>query len=84
MAIKYKIKMKYNFDEIIDRRGTSSVKWDGVPFMWNGRNDLLPMWVADMDFRTPPFVLDALRHRLDHEVLGYTFACDEWYEAIIR
>lgn len=47
--------MKYNFDEIIDRRGTESVKWDAVSERW-GRNDLLPMWVADMDFRTPSFV----------------------------
>ena len=42
--------MKYNFDEIIERRGTNSVKWDGVKNIW-GRDDLLPMWVADMDFR---------------------------------
>ena len=61
--------MKYNFDEIIERRGTNSVKWDGVKNIW-GRDDLLPMWVADMDFRTPPFVMDALRKRLEHEVLG--------------
>ena len=58
--------MKYNFDEIIDRRGTSSVKWDGVQKYWNGRNDLLPMWVADMDFKTAPFVVEALKKRLDH------------------
>ena len=43
--------MKYNFDEVIERRGTDSVKWDGVENVW-GRKDLLPMWVADMDFRT--------------------------------
>ena len=73
--------MKYNFDEIIDRRGTNSVKWDGVRNIW-GRDDLLPMWVADMDFRTPPFVMDALKKRLEHEVLGYTFACEEWYTSI--
>ena len=73
--------MKYNFDEVIERRGTDSVKWDGVENVW-GRKDLLPMWVADMDFRTPPFVMDALRRRLDHEVLGYTFACEEWYNSI--
>lgn len=73
--------MKYNFDEIIDRRGTESVKWDAVSERW-GRNDLLPMWVADMDFRTPPFVMEALRKRLEHEVLGYTFACEEWYTSI--
>lgn len=71
----------YNFDELIERRGTDSVKWDGVKKSW-GRDDLLPMWVADMDFRTPPFVMDALRKRLEHEVLGYTFACEEWYTSI--
>ena len=75
--------MKYNFDEIIDRRGTESVKWDAVSERW-GRNDLLPMWVADMDFRTPSFVMNALRKRLGHEVLGYTFACEEWYTSIIN
>lgn len=63
--------MTYNFDEVIERRGTDSVKWDGVKSVW-GRDDLLPMWVADMDFRTPPFVMEALRKRLEHEVLGYT------------
>lgn len=73
--------MNYNFDEIIDRRHTDSVKWDGAVKAW-GRDDLLPMWVADMDFRTPPFVMEALRRRLDHEVLGYTSACDEWYTSI--
>lgn len=75
--------MKYNFYEIIDRRGTESVKWDAVSERW-GRNDLLPMWVADMDFRTPSFVMNALRKRLEHEVLGYTFACEEWYTSIIN
>ena len=73
--------MQYNFDEVIERRGTDSVKWDAVKDRW-GRDDLLPMWVADMDFRTPPFVMDALRKRLEHEVLGYTFACGEWYDSI--
>lgn len=73
--------MKYNFDELIERRGTDSVKWDGVKNVW-GRDDLLAMWVADMDFRTPPFVMEALRKRLEHEVLGYTFACEEWYTSI--
>lgn len=75
--------MNYNFDEIIDRKGTNSVKWDAVEGRW-GRNDLIPMWVADMDFRTAPFVVEALRERLEHEVLGYTFACKEWAESIIN
>ncbi len=73
--------MKYNFDEIIDRKGTDSVKWDGVENIW-GRNDLTAMWVADMDFRTAPCVIEALRRRLEHEVLGYTFACEDWYTSI--
>lgn len=75
--------MKYNFDEVIERRGTDSVKYDAVSERW-GRSDLLPMWVADMDFRTPPFVIEAIRRRLDHEVLGYTFACEAWYTSIIN
>lgn len=73
----------YNFDERIDRRHTDSVKWDGMKNVW-GRDDLLPMWVADMDFRTPPFVMDALRARLEHEVLGYTDPCPEWAASICR
>lgn len=75
--------MNYNFDEVIERRGTDSVKWDGMSGRW-GREDLLPMWVADMDFRTAPFVVEALKKRLEHEVLGYTFACEEWYSSIIN
>lgn len=75
--------MKYNFDELVDRRGTDCVKWDAVGERW-GRNDLLPLWVADMDFRTPPFIIEALRKRLEHEVLGYTFACEEWHTSIIH
>ena len=75
--------MKYNFDEVIERKGTDSVKWDGVESRW-GRNDLIPMWVADMDFRTAPFVVEALKKRLEHEVLGYTFACKEWSESIVK
>ena len=71
--------MKYNFDEIIPRRGTNSYKWDSA-----NDADILPMWVADMDFRTAPFVIEALKKRLEHEVLGYTFACKEWAASIIH
>lgn len=73
---------RYDFDEIIERRGTDSIKWDGMQERW-GRNDLQPMWVADMDFRTPPFVMEALRSRLQHEVLGYTSACGDWSRQIV-
>lgn len=75
--------MKYNFDEITVRKGTDCVKYDGVLETW-GRDDLLPMWVADMDFRTPPFIINAIRQRLDHEVLGYTLPCQSWYDSIIN
>lgn len=73
--------MNYNFDERIPRRGTDSVKWDGVKEVW-GRDDLLPLWVADMDFRTPPFVMDALQRQLASGVLGYTRPCADWAPAI--
>ena len=67
--------MEYNFDEIIPRKGTNCVKHDALKQFF-GSDDLLPMWVADMDFRSPDFVIDALRHRCDHEVLGYATAPD--------
>ena len=75
--------MKYNFDEIIDRRNTDAVKVDALDKIW-GRNDLIPLWVADMDFRTPPFVIDALRKRLEHEILGYTVKSENWHTSIIH
>ena len=74
--------MKYNFDEVIDRNGTSAVKFDDVKEIW-GRNDLIPLWVADMDFATPPFIIEALRRRLDHEILGYTMRTPQWASSIM-
>ena len=74
---------KYNFDEIIPREGTHSVKYDFRKRMF-GKEDVIPMWVADMDFRTPDFVMDAIRQRTKHEVLGYTIRPDSFYEAIIN
>lgn len=74
--------MNYNFDEVIDRRGTCSEKVDGMVNVW-GKSDLIPMWVADMDFATPPFILEAIRKRCEHPVLGYTFRSDDYYQSII-
>ena len=74
--------MQYDFDQIIDRRGTDALKIDAVPTIW-GRDDLLPLWVADMDFATPPFIIDALRRRLDHEVIGYTLRTPQWASSIV-
>jgi len=60
-------KERYDFDEIVDRRGTASEKWD----RYQGR-DVIPLWVADMDFRSPPAVIRALHERVEHGVFGYT------------
>jgi len=69
--------MKYDFDTVVDRRDTNSVKYDlrGKLF---GKEDVLPMWVADMDFPVADFILDAIRERLNHPVLGYTFRSDRF------
>ena len=72
---------QYNFDDIIERKGSDCFKWDALPSMY-GRDDLLPMWVADMDFRSPVFVMDAIRHRCEHEVLGYTMPSEGYWQAI--
>ena len=73
--------MKYNFDEIIERKGTDCFKWDALPAMY-GRDDLTPMWVADMDFRSPDFVMEAIRQRCQHEVLGYAVPSEGYWEAV--
>lgn len=62
--------MQYNFDELIDRNGTNSLKHDGK-IRYFGTNDILPLWVADMDFRSPDFIIKALDKRLAHGILGY-------------
>lgn len=70
--------MKYDFDEIVNRRGTNSVKWDEVK-----EEGVIPMWVADMDFKAAPCILKALKKRVDHGVFGYTIVPDSYYESII-
>ena len=78
-----------SFDTLIDRRGSGALKTDALrerfPMYRNedGRDDLLPMWVADMDFATPDFILDAIRQRLEHPVLGYTIEPADYRPAII-
>ena len=73
--------MKYNFDEIIDRRGTDCLKYD-FGMKRKGRDDLLPMWVADMDFRLPDEILAELHKRVDHGIFGYTDPLDDYFEAL--
>ena len=62
--------MVYNFDKIIDRKGTGAVKFDAIEKVF-GKDDLLPLWVADMDFETPDFIVEAMKERLEHPIFGY-------------
>lgn len=69
--------MKYDFDEIVPRRGTNAIKWD-----MDTDPEVLPMWVADMDFRTAPAVAAALQRRVQHDIFGYATAPKAYYDAI--
>lgn len=75
--------MNYDFDEIIDRTNSSSLKYDKREVIF-GTQDVLPMWVADMDFRTPDFVLNAIKNRLSNPVLGYFYHSNAFYSSIIN
>lgn len=84
--------MKYAFDEIIERRGTGCVKWDAEPPSNAGpvrrgsasaQRDIIPLWVADMDFAVAPAIQEAIRRRAEHPVFGYTHVQDDYYEAVI-
>ena len=75
--------MEYNFDEPVERRGTSCVKHDMLKEVF-GTQDVLPMWVADMDFKTPDFVVNAVKERCHHEVFGYTFAPPSYVCAVLN
>ena len=75
---KIKNDMNYDFDEVVPRRGTNSVKWD------TARDGVIPMWVADMDFRIAPCIADAIGKRVAHGIFGYTHVPEEYYDAVIR
>lgn len=72
-----------NFDQMIDRRGTGAAKWDARTKLF-GRDDVIPMWVADMDFAAPEPVLMALQKQVEHGVFGYALPSDELNEAIVK
>lgn len=74
---------KYNFDKVIDRRGTGAIKLEALETMF-GDADLLPLWVADMDFETPEFITEALRRRLDHSLFGYTVEPTDYRPTIVK
>ncbi len=72
---------KYNFDEIINRKGTNSIKWDHLESRF-GRDDLLPLWVADMDFKCPPAVIEAMKKVADHGIYGYVAPREDYFKAV--
>ena len=72
----------YDFDSIIERKGTGAIKTDALKKVF-GKEDLVPLWVADMDFETPDFITDALKKRLEHPVFGYTAEPEDYRPAII-
>lgn len=74
---------RYNFDEIIERKGTGALKTDRLKERF-GRDDLLAAWVADMDFATPPFIIDALKKRLEHPIFGYCVEPDDYRRLIVE
>lgn len=73
----------YNFDELIDRTNTNCIKYDGRKAFF-GKDDVLPLWVADMDFRTPDFIVEAIKKRAEHEIFGYTFRGESYNKAIVN
>lgn len=79
--------MDYNFDEVIERRGSGCVKWDETPCSLHpspvALHDIIPLWVADMDFKAAPAIQEAIRKRAEHGVFGYTAVEEPYYEAVI-
>jgi len=73
--------MKYNFDEEVNRKGTNSVKWDNLKNIF-GRDDIIPLWVADTDFKAPIEVIEGIKKRADHGVFGYTFRGSSYNESV--
>ena len=71
--------MIYDFSKPTCRRGTNSYKWDSA-----AGDDIIPLWVADMDFETYPGITEALRRRVDHAIFGYTRVPDSYYDAVCR
>ncbi len=75
--------MSWNFDESVNREGTDSVKYDLRKNIF-GVEDVIPMWVADMDFKAPDFIVNALQKRLDHNIYGYSFRSYKYYQSVVE
>ena len=73
-----------NFEQVIERRKSRSVKWDRMEMIYGieDASDILPMWIADMDFAAPEVVVNAMKERLDHPVFGYSYICEGCKDAV--
>lgn len=80
---KYLLMEAYDFDKLTERRGTGALKWDALQERY-GDKDLLPLWVADMDFETPPFIVEALKKRMEHPIFGYTVEPEDYWPTVAR
>ena len=77
------MKVKYNFDQVIDRSNSNSIKFDAVEEVF-GSKDIIPLWIADMDFLSPPEVTQALRERVEHGIFGYVQPSEQYFSSIIN
>ncbi|WP_027624121.1 PatB family C-S lyase [Clostridium lundense] len=75
--------MEYDFDKVEDRHNTNSVKWDFNKSKF-GEENIIPMWIADMDFKVPEIVIEAIKKRADHGVFGYTAPKESYYNSVIN
>ena len=74
---------RYDFDKVIERRGSGAVKTDALKNVY-GKDELIPLWVADMDFETPDFITEALRERLEHPIFGYTVIPEDYWQTVSK
>jgi len=74
---------KYDFDKVVNRDNTNSTKWNFRKELF-GVEDVLPMWVADMDFTVPPAIVEVIKKRADHGIFGYSQPDDRYYQATIN
>lgn len=75
--------MKYNFDNIVERKGSACIKWDGME-KFLGAGEAIPMWVADMDFHTPAYITEAISKRVEHGVFGYPLRDEGYFTSLMN
>lgn len=74
----------YNFDKVIERKNTSSLKYDGVNDRFGANDIFLPMWVADMDFQAPSYIQDVLKKRIEHGIYGYPYTNENLFKSVLK